>query len=357
MRRIVKWIVRLVLGAVLLLVLAGALLLGFRALRQHQTAAELRITTPNGIQESGFVRVGGVDQWVQIRGEDRTNPILLFVHGGPGFAMSPLTPVFRAWEKDFTVVQWDQRDAGRTYSRNGAQPISVDQVARDGLEVADIVRRQLGQPRIIVLGHSWGSAIALNMVHRRPELFHAYVGTGQMAYRDEQEAASYAMVLARAKAARNAAAVAELEQLGPPPYKGLDGLLVERRWLGVYDTPAERNLFKVMTPVVAFAPGQSLRDLYDYNAAPKVAQGLAYGEVARFNARSLGSSYAVPMFVFEGDQDILTPVASTRRWFDQLKAPQKALVLFEGGGHDAVLTMPGAFLAELDTRVRPLALP
>ncbi|HEY2355827.1 MAG TPA: alpha/beta hydrolase, partial [Phenylobacterium sp.] len=178
----------------------------------------------------------------------------------------------------------------------------------------------------------------------------------QMADRDEQEAASYAMVLARAKAAANAKAVAELERLGPPPYKGLDGLLVERRWLAVYDTPAERSLFKAMTPVVFFAPGQTVRELYDYNAAPKVAQAAGYDEVARFNARSLGSGFGVPMFVIEGDQDILTPFASTQRWFDQLEAPQKAFVLLKGGGHDAVLTMPQAFLAELETRVRPVAI-
>jgi pimeloyl-ACP methyl ester carboxylesterase len=355
MRRMLRWALRIVVGAALLLVLACLLVLAWRGFRQHQIAERLRITTPDGVQEAGFVRIGGVDQWVQIRGEHRSNPILLFVHGGPGFAASPFTPVFRNWEKRFTLVQWDQRDAGRTYSRNGGQPLSIDQVTRDGLEVADHIRRRLGQPQVIVLGHSWGSAVALNMIHRRPDLFSAYVGTGQMDDRDDQEAASYAMVLARAKAARNATAVTELEKLGPPPYKGLAGLLVERRWLAVYDTPAERNLFKVMTPVVFYAPDQSLRELYDFNAAPKVAQPAAYGDVARFNARSLGLSFAVSMFVFEGDQDILTPPAPTQRWLDQLQAPRKALVLLKGGGHDAVFSMPDAFLAELDARVRPVA--
>jgi len=347
----------LALGLALLLALSAAGLLGYRALRQHEAANAQRIVGPDGIQEAGFVRIGGVEQWVQIRGEHRGNPVLLFVHGGPGFAMSPLTPVFQAWEKDFTIVQWDQRDAGRTYSRSGRQPLSMNRIADDGVEVADYVRRRLGQPKVIVLGHSWGSAVALNMIHRRPDLFAAYVGAGQMAYRDEQEAASYDMVQARAKAAGNVKAVAELAAHGPPPYKGLADLLVERRWLALYDTPAERSLFKVMTPVVLFAPGQSLRELWDYNAAPKVAQGAAYHEVARFNAQSLGASFAVPMFVFAGDQDILTPSDSTQRWFEQLQAPQKAFVRLKGGGHNAVLTMPDTFLAELRARVRPLARP
>jgi pimeloyl-ACP methyl ester carboxylesterase len=356
MQTMLRWIGRLGLGLVLLLALTAAGLLGWRTLRQHETARAERIMTPDGIQEAGFVRIGGVDQWVQIRGEHRSNPVLLFVHGGPGFAMSPLTPVFRGWEKDFTVVQWDQRDAGRTFSRNGRQPLSMDQVARDGLEVTDYARRRLGQPKIIVLGHSWGSAIALDMIHRRPELFSAYVGTGQMVDKAAQETDSYAMVLARARAAGDRVAVGELEHVGPPPYKTLDQLLVQRKWLGAYDTPSERDLFKVMAPLLIFAPGESLKAAYDYNAAPRIAQAAAYDENARFDARPFGLTYGVPMFVFEGDQDVMTPFGPTRLWFDQIQAPQKAFVLLKGGGHDAVLTMPQAFLTELTTRVRPVAM-
>jgi pimeloyl-ACP methyl ester carboxylesterase len=355
MRTILRWVGRLALGLVLLLALTAGGLLGWRALRQHHAARALRIETPDGIQEAGFVRIGGVDQWVQIRGEHRRNPVLLFVHGGPGFAMSPLTPVFRGWEKDFTVVQWDQRDAGRTFTRNGRQPLSMDLVARDGLQVADFARRRVGQPNVIVLGHSWGSAIALDMVHRRPELFSAYVGTGQMVDKAAQEADSYTMVLARARAAGSRAAVSELEHVGPPPYRTLAELLVQRKWLGAYDTPAERDLFKVMAPLLMFAPDESLRAAYDYNAAPKIAQAAVYDENARFDARSFGLSYGVPIFVFEGDQDMLTPFGPTRLWLDQVRAPQKAFVLLKGGAHDAVLTMPQAFLAELTARVRPVA--
>jgi pimeloyl-ACP methyl ester carboxylesterase len=356
MRTILRRIGVLALGLVLLLVPTAAGLVGWRALRQHDAARAERITTPDGIQQAGFVRIGGVDQWVQIRGEHRGNPVLLFVHGGPGFAMSPLTPVFRGWERDFTVVQWDQRDAGRTFSRNGRQPLSMDQVARDGLEVADYVRHRLGQPKIVVLGHSWGSAIALDMVHRRPGLFSAYVGTGQMVDKAAQETDSYAMVLARARAAGDRAAVGELAHVGPPPYRTLDELLVQRKWLGAYYTPAERDLFKVMAPLLVFAPGQSLRAAYDYNAAPKIAQAAAYDENARFDARAFGLTYGVPMFVFEGDQDMLTPFGPTRRWLDQIQAPQKAFVLLKGGAHDAVLTMPQSFLAELTALVRPVAM-
>jgi pimeloyl-ACP methyl ester carboxylesterase len=332
-----------------------AVVLGARAWEQHVTAKALQITTPDGVQEAGFVSIDGVPQWVQIRGEHRSNPVLLFVHGGPGFAMSPLTPVFRGWERDFTVVQWDQRDAGRTFSRNGPQPISVDQTANDGIAVADYLRRRLGRP-VIVLGHSWGSAVGLNMIHRRPELFAAYVGVGQMSSKAEQEALSYDTVLGRLRAARDAGAVTELTKSGPPPYGGMAALLVERRWLAQVDTPAERNLFRMATPVVFFAPGLSLKALWDFNAAPKIAQQASFDDVAAFEARRIGTTFAVPIFVIEGDQDLYTPVGPTRRYLDGITAPRKDLVVLSGGGHDMVLTMPAAILAQLNARVRPVAM-
>jgi proline iminopeptidase len=344
-----------VLAGLLITVLCGLIgLLVLRAWEQYVTAKALRITTPDGVQEAGFVSINGAPQWLQIRGEHRGNPVLLFVHGGPGFAMSSLAPVFRDWERDFTVVQWDQRDAGRTFSRNGPQAISIDQTASDGVALAAYLRQRLGRP-IVVLGHSWGSAVALNMVHRRPDLFAAYVGVGQMASKSEQEALSYDTVLARLRAAHDTAAVAELTRSGPPPYKDMAALLVERRWLAAVDTPAERNLFRSMTPIVFFAPGQSLQQLWDFNAAPKVAQQASFDDVAGFEARRIGTRFDVPIFVFEGDQDLYTPAGPTRRYLDEITAPRKELVLLKGGGHDAVFTMPRAVLAELDARVRPLA--
>ena len=351
MKVVLRVLATLTLVAIMLVV--G--LLVWRSLQQHAVASGQKIHTPDGIEQAGFVRVGGSDQWVQIRGEHRSNPILLFVHGGPGFSMAPLVPAFRRWEKDFTVVQWDQRDAGRTFSRNGPQPISIDQVTRDGLEVADHLRQELGPRPIILVGHSWGSAIGLNMVQRRPDLFAAYVGFGQMVSHDEQEALSYATVLARVRANGDAKAVAELEAIGPPPYSAISELLVERKWLATVDTPAEQTLFKRMTPVVLFTPGMSLKELWDYNAAPKVAQKMAYPDVEKFDARRIGAAFAVPIFILAGDQDLYTPGGGVPRYLAEISAPSKSFVLLKGGGHNVVLTAPDAVLHQLLTRVRPVA--
>src|SRR5262249_21835762 len=110
--------VGLAVGTVVLVLAAGAL--GYRAWRQHENALALAIDPKTGVEEAMFVTLGGVPQWIQIRGEDRGNPVLLFVHGGPGSPVSPVSSLLRPWEKYFTVVMWDQRDAGKTFVRNGA---------------------------------------------------------------------------------------------------------------------------------------------------------------------------------------------------------------------------------------------
>lgn len=342
-------------AVVVVLALVGALL-ATRGALQWREARNLAIATPDGIDESGFADIGGVAQWVQIRGLRRANPVIILVHGGPGFAMSPLARVFRPWEAEFTVVHWDQRDAGRTFSRNGPQPISIDLVARDGLEVAEHVRRKLPGAPVILLGHSWGSAVGLEMIHRRPELFAAYVGAGQMSSKAEQEALSYDRVFERLRVAGVGDGLDELRRIGPPPYKDMAELLVQRKWLASVDTPAEQSLFQRMAPLLLVAPHMSLKQTRDYLAAPKVAQAGSFDEVAAFDARRIGLRFGVPIFIFQGDQDLYTPGEPTERYLSEIQAPMKEVVLFPGGGHDALLTMPDAFLSELRKRVRPRAI-
>ena len=339
-----------------LTVLLGAALM-FRAGLQWHEACALAITAPGGIDESRFVDIGGSPQWVQIRGEHRTNPVVIIVHGGPGFALSPFTRVFRSWEADFTVVQWDQPNAGRTFSRNGPQAISIDQVSSDGIVVAEYVRRTLPEAPLVVLGHSWGSAVGLDMIRRRPDLFSAFVGTGQMSSKAEQEALSYRRVLEKLREAGNRKGVDELQRLKPPPYKDMAGLLIERKWLGVVDTPAERSLYWRMAPLVLIAPNMSLGEVRDFVKAPTVAQRASFDEIDAFDARRIGTAFTAPIFIFQGDEDLYTPMEPTIRYLEEVKAPAKELVVLKGGGHDVLLTAPVTFLTELRARVRPVKQP
>src|SRR5580658_7963342 len=141
--------------AVALLIVAGfpAALLIQRKLRQARTASALQIESACAIVEERFVGIGGIEQWIGIRGEDQNNPVLLVLHGGPGCSYSIFTPHLRSWEKYFTIIQWDQRGGGKTYARmspSRSGEISFELLTRDALEVVEYVRARLGKDRIFV---------------------------------------------------------------------------------------------------------------------------------------------------------------------------------------------------------------
>lgn len=347
-----RWVYRLLFVAAALVVLA----ISFRAWRQHENAVALAIHTPNGIEEASFVRIGGIDQWVEIRGEDRNNPVILFMHGGPGSSETPLSPLFRPWEKHFTVVMWDQRCAGKTFARNGAESckgMSIASVANEGIALAEYLRGHLHVKKVIALGHSWGTMIGVRMVHDRPDLFSAYVGTGQVVSIAEKEPVIYARTMARLRAAHMEDGIAALKTLGPPPYKDVAGIVIERDWSERTDIPSERDLRTNMTPVVAFAPNWSLWDIHEFLDASQYAENATYDADQSYDARALGTSYAVPFFIINGALDNITPTDLAKPYFDTIQAPYKDFIVIPGAGHSAVLTKPDDFLNILLTRVRP----
>ena len=178
------------------------------------------IVAPNGIERAESVRIGGINQFVTIRGVDRRNPVLLILHGGPGFPEAPLAWWnTRSLEEYFTVVEWDQRGAGKTYLMNDpvaiAPTMKPEIFIQDAEELVAWLRKDLHKQKVFVLGHSWGSYIGLELARRRPEWLHAYIGTGQATNSPESERRGFAATLAAAKAAHNAPAIAELEAIVP----------------------------------------------------------------------------------------------------------------------------------------------
>jgi pimeloyl-ACP methyl ester carboxylesterase len=348
---------RVLIVAVALVVVAAVLGFGYRAWRQHENAQALAITAPNGIEEASFVKIGGLEQWIQIRGENRDNPVLLFIHGGPGGSVAAVSSVLRNWEEHFTVVMWDQRGAGKTFSRNGApseQEMTIDRVADDGIEVAEYLRQRLHQQKIIALGHSWGTMVGVVMMHKRPDLFSAYVGTGQVVSIAEKEPILYAATMKKVRDAHDEEGVKELTAIGAPPYRSAHDLEVERKWSERYDIPAERDLFSNLTPVALYAPGYSLLDLYDMTQSIETTGAANFREHWHYDARKYGLTFAMPAFIFNGEFDAITPADLAKAYFDKIQAPAKQFVLLKNAGHSAVLTEPDVFLHELETRVRPI---
>src|SRR5580693_7394587 len=185
-------------------------------------AASRKIVSPNGVDELLPLQINGSTQWVSIRGKDRRNPIILFLHGGPGSPTMPADYTFQTpWEDYFTVVQWDQRGAGKTYAANDPKTIdstmTIEQMTEDAEEVVRYLQKHYDKKKVFLLGHSWGSVLGVRLAQRHPEWFYAYLGIGQMINTRRNEQDGYAFALSRARAQHNAVAEQELSALAPYP--------------------------------------------------------------------------------------------------------------------------------------------
>jgi pimeloyl-ACP methyl ester carboxylesterase len=344
----------LIAGAafVVVLLIVGALF-AYRAHLQKRNAQLFAIRTPNGIEESGYVRIGGIEQWIQIRGNDRNNPVILCLNGGPGASWVPLTGLFLPWERYFTVVQWDQRGEGKTLESTGlgiASTMSVNRMTADGLQVAQYVRARLHKPKIILLGHSWGSILGIHMLKARPDLFSAYVGTGQVGNLPDSLRISYYNVLAQARKSNDSRQLSNLQRIGAPPYDDAHiqnyGILMGA--LNEYAPSSDRAVFGTLGNTLLTAPDYSFRDLYYRNLGFTAATPPAlFKEMFSTNLDELGMSFSVPIYLLQGTQDNITVMSSTRAYYDAIRAPHKEFVGLEGGGHFAVWSMPNRFLMEL----------
>ena len=320
-------------------------------------------TRQNGsrIDEGAFVAILGLEQWLTFRGDDSANPALL-VLGGSGVGLSAFAPLFAAWERHFTVVQWDQPGGGATHAKNGDErtgALTIERLVRDAIAVAEHMRDRLGKKRVVVLGASGGSILALTIASRRPDLVSACVSTGTFVDWPRQDAASYAVVLARARAAHDSAAVAELERIGSPPYRDTATDAIKSKYAGAF-TPAEAAALAAMRPALESPPA----------GATYVAHGLALGdpralataaydqlraEIVTFDARRLGRSFRVPMFFFQGEQDAYSVTDAVRDYVAWIDAPRKLLAVVPGAGHSLIFA--GELLLErLLADVRPVVL-
>jgi pimeloyl-ACP methyl ester carboxylesterase len=322
-----------------------------------RNAKQFAIPTPKGIDEGQYVMIGGIEQWVTIRGYDRNNPVLLFVHGGPGDVTNPWTfAIFAPWEKQFTVVQWDERGAGRTLRRSGpsvAPTITVSRMVLDGIELSEYLRKHLSMDKIVIVCHSFGSILGLAMARARPDLFYAYVGTGQVADSTRNYLVAYDALLKKAQAVGNREAIDDLTRVGPPPYKSGEGYGVQRKWANAFEG-ADQFLYATLG-LALVAPGNTVQDINDSGEGQVLSADRLVPQTRSMGPKELGLQFSIPMLIFQGSEDFTTPTALARQYEESIKAPQKAFVTINGGGHFAVFMHSDQFLNELVARVRPLA--
>jgi pimeloyl-ACP methyl ester carboxylesterase len=328
------------------------------------TTAALCADPETPVASEAYVAIGGIEQWVTITGARCGNPIVLVVHGGPGNPLSPYAAtLFAGWTDDFTVVQWDQRGAGRTFARDPAAadaPLTLEQMTADGVEVATHVAAALGQRKVILLGSSWGSALAVHMLKARPELFAGYVGASQLVQAQANLAASHARTTALAQAAGDNEAIAVLAGLGPPPWTNPRAFGQLRRITRGYEakttTPPPAHWWQ---PVAAYATPADFAaaEAGDEHSYIQFVGVRGDGMLARIDLAALGPDFAMPVILIQGEQDLVTTANVARGWFDTIVAPHKAFVLLPATGHDPNEAMLAAELAALRQIRQGLAVP
>ena len=337
---------------------AGILL--HRKLRKRKTSAALRIRGANGILEERFVRIGGIDQWIGIRGEDRNNPVLLVIHGGPGSSYSIFTPLIRSWETHFTVVQWDQRGASKTFGRagrNSSGKLTFERLTRDGIEVAEFARSYLSREKIILLASSFGTLTGMSMVRRRPDLFYAYVGTDQNIGMVRDREATHRATLERLRALGLSKGVTVLERTGSDPARWTaKDFTTTAQWTMKSDPRTYGQTIKLLKSAIWFSPGHTLRDIKHFISGMEFSIAQLFPEVPACDAWQQGTRFDVPFFILQGENDVLTPASLAAQYFADVVAPAKKMTLIRDAGHFAAFIQPEQFLNELLVRVRPLAI-
>lgn len=322
-----------------------------------------RIVAPSGIQETYKAKIGGIDQWINVRGQDNGNPVILFIHGGPA---SPLTPTLwqfqRPLEEYFTVVNYDQRGAGKTF-RVG-DPASIEDTIHipryvdDAIEIAEYVRKRYHKDKVVLMGHSWGTVIGMQAALKRPDLFYAYVGIGQVINSRYNERLSFDYGLEQAKAHGNKVAVTELESIAPyPGDKPItrERIIIARKWPQFYGgLSAYRDDSKYYFDAAKLSPEYSEDDARAIDQGSVFTLGKILPEFLKVDFKGI-HAFPIPIVMFMGRHDFTTPSAPTAAWLDAVKAPSKEAVWFERSAHLIPWEEPGKMLVSLLKFVRPLA--
>jgi proline iminopeptidase len=329
-----------------------------------ETVRELRrIVSPNGVERNQTVHIGGIDQFVSIRGEDRRNPILLVIHGGPGFPTMPM-----AWfathglEEYFTVVHWDQRGAGKTYLINDPKVVAPTmkpmRFVDDTEELVSWLRKEMSKEKVFVLGTSWGSYVGLEFARRRPEWLHAYIGMAQAANIPESERRGYAFALDAARKAGNKEAIAELESIAPYAVAGkpipLEHIRIERKWSDFFGGVMAYRTRQTDSIVVNLSPDYSdeeARRVYEGNG---FSQDFLFSPVLSVDFTDV-TKLDCPLIVLAGRHDRSVNSYVAHEWFERVQAPQKRFVWFEHSAHEIMTEQPGKLLVTLVAHARPIA--
>lgn len=322
-----------------------------------------KIVSPAGLQSVELAPIGGIRQAVSIRSQDLRNPVLIFLHGGPGYVQMPLDWWWdRGLDEYFTVVQWDQRDAGKTYTASGPSDpaqLTPERYQKDTEELVQWALKRFGKRKLFVVGDSWGSLLGLRLAAEHPEWLHAYIGMGQAVDCPESERRGWAWTMKRAVEEHDTQAVRELQSIAPYATGerplSVENVMVERRWLDRFGGATwHRPGAEIDHGIYKLAPEYSDEDVRNaFKAQEAVAKALFPTIVT--TDLSYIRTLKVPLILLLGrhDRNVSSEVAA--EWFATVRAPSKKLVWFERSGHHIYSEEPGKIFYSLVTYARPMA--
>ncbi len=342
------------LSASAALVLALLVIVGVRAaLRPASTSP---IAGPNAIAAVERIELGGVEQTVLIRGHDQSAPVLLYLHGGPGFAHLPMAPAYSdELEKHFVVVHWDQRGAGASCEGTDYEGLEPGQIVDDTIELSEkLASRFGGDGRFVLLGHSWGSIVGARAVRARPDLYYAYVGLGQLVNGRQNEVLSYNWVVEEAERRGDQDALSLLRTI-TPPYANYDQVSEQRRWLmsyggTVYATDRAKSFLWPLLTGPEYTIGTRLSFLSCFSASIDAL----WDAIDAVDFQTQIPRLEVPVFFFTGKHDWNTPYPLVEEWAEVLEAPSVEIVWFEDSAHMIPMESPASFQQALIDKVLPL---
>jgi pimeloyl-ACP methyl ester carboxylesterase len=305
---------------------------------------------PGSISSVEKWKIGNIDQYVIIRGANKNNPVILFLHGGPG---SPEFAFFRAAnrsiEKYFTVVHWEQRGAGKSFSADiPAASMNVEQFLSDTLELTEMVRKKFNTDKIYLLGHSWGSLLGALAVKKRPDFYRAFIGVGQAVNLTESERIAWEWVLDEARKSGNAEAVKELEKIGPAPY-GVNEFYkkgIELKWVIHFGGGMVHNtdgLYLKLLNMIVHTPEYTVADKINFFRGNQWSIAQMWDKILKVNLFESAKEFSVPVFILQGEYDYQVSTPLVKKYFAVLKAPSKKYYSFMNSAHGTIYEEPELF--------------
>lgn len=300
----------------------------------------------DSIAEELYLPLGGVKQWVLLRGRTIHNPILIFLHGGPGISLHALFRYFHhELEDHFIVVGWDQRGAGKSYRKAiSEESMTIETFIEDLHELIQYLKTRFHQDNVYLVGESWGSLLGTLYAHKYPDDVAAYIGTGQVSDMHESERLGYEFMLAQAEKQNNGKALKELRNIKQPPFSRLEDISVLRKWLMKFggclynQTSYLPWIFKMLTVDEYAWP-----DVLKIGLGSKRSLRLLHQELFSTNLFTQIPELKVPVYFLLGKHDKQTSSSLAAKYFENLKAPKKELVWFYYSGHNPMFEEPARF--------------